>query len=135
MGIREIGSAVQTAAAPTEKIHDTPMAPAPKAAADPVQTAAPDAVQQPAQVPNLGQLAQALKSINNVLKPQNVEFSVDPDSDRTIVKVVDQSTKEVLRQIPAEDVLHIAKVIEQQAERGKSGGVLPPNGLLIQQKA
>ena len=33
-------------------------------------------------------------------KSQGLEFSIDKDSNRTVVKVIDQTTKEVLRQIP-----------------------------------
>ncbi len=36
---------------------------------------------------------------------RNVEFSVDKDSGMTVVKVVDTNTKELIRQIPSEEVL------------------------------
>lgn len=82
-------------------------------------------VQQPGAIPNLTQVNQAVKNINKALEDlsQNLEFTVDSDSNRTIVKVVDQSTKEVLRQIPSEEALEIAKALDQA------------QGLLIRQKA
>jgi flagellar protein FlaG len=52
-------------------------------------------------------------------RAQSLEFSIDDDSNRTIVKVIDQSTKEVLRQIPTPEALQIAKSID-----ARSGGLL-----------
>jgi flagellar protein FlaG len=82
------------------------------------------AVQQPAPVPSLDQLGQAVKQINQALQQQsqNLEFSIDADSNHTIVKVIDQKTKEVLRQIPSVETLEIAKALDQAT------------GLLIKQK-
>lgn len=84
-------------------------------------------VQQPSSIPDMGQVAQAVKDINKLLResspPQNVEFTIDSDSERTIVKVVDQTTKEVLRQIPSEEALELAKAMDLS------------KGLLIRQKA
>ena len=39
-------------------------------------------------------------------------FSVDKDSDRLVVKVVDSETQEVIRQIPSEEMLRIAKNLD-----------------------
>lgn len=49
---------------------------------------------------------------------QGLEFSVDSDSKRTVVKVIDQSTKEVLRQIPTPEALEIAKALEAKSTKG-----------------
>jgi flagellar protein FlaG len=67
------------------------------------------------EAPASAQLADAVKEINSRLqaRSQNLEFSVDSENSRTIVKVIDQSTKEILRQIPSEEVLEIAKAIDQ----------------------
>jgi flagellar protein FlaG len=59
-------------------------------------------------------------------KSQGLEFSIDNDTKRTVVKVVDQSTKEVLRQIPTPEALEIAKALESKSSN---------TGLLIQQTA
>ncbi|HEX7633662.1 MAG TPA: flagellar protein FlaG, partial [Noviherbaspirillum sp.] len=45
------------------------------------------------------------------------------DTDRPVVKVVDQQTKTVIRQIPTEETLEIAKALDRV------------QGLLIRQKA
>ena len=39
-------------------------------------------------------------------------FSIDEDSDRLVVKVVDSETQEVIRQIPSEEMLRIAKNLD-----------------------
>ena len=43
----------------------------------------------------------------------DVEFSIDKDTGSTVVKVVDRSTKEVLRQIPSKEMLEMAKAIDR----------------------
>lgn len=94
-----------------------------KSVAAPAQANA--AVQQPAPAPTVEQVTQAIKSLNKVMADlsQGLEFTIDSDSHRTIVKVVDMHTKEVIRQIPSEEMLQIAKALDQIS------------GLLIKQKA
>lgn len=57
----------------------------------------------------------ALKNINQALKEraQDLEFSFDEDSARTIVKVVDKHTQEVIRQMPTREALEIAKALDR----------------------
>ncbi len=70
-------------------------------------------------------LEAAVKNINEFVSPmtQSIEFSLDKDSGRTIVKVVDSETQKVLRQIPDEEVLQISKTLDKL------------QGLLIKQTA
>ena len=67
----------------------------------------------------------AVERINESLPPssQGIEFAVDADSERVIVKVVDRETREVLRQMPTEEALEIAKALDRN------------QGLLIRQEA
>jgi flagellar protein FlaG len=67
--------------------------------------------------PSQDEVDQAVSNLNKVAqqKAQGIEFSIDPDSKRTIVQVVDQSTKEVLRQFPSKEALAIAKSLDQSA--------------------
>lgn len=44
---------------------------------------------------------------------RNLNFSVDEGSGKTVIKVVDSATNELVRQIPAEEVLRIARALEQ----------------------
>lgn len=81
-------------------------------AAAPLETAAAVRGAEPA--PTLEQVNQAVSELNKSAqaKSQGLEFSVDNDSKRTIVKVVDQTTKEVLRQMPSPEALQIAKALD-----------------------
>ena len=57
----------------------------------------------------------AVKKLNDFVAPalQTIEFSVDQESERTVVKVVDTATQKVLRQIPNEEVLAISKTLDK----------------------
>ncbi len=60
-------------------------------------------------------LAQAVSNINDFLQQvhRELHFSVNEDTGRTVIQVVDQSTQEVIRQIPAESVLRLAADLEE----------------------
>jgi flagellar protein FlaG len=122
MEVQSSGSAIPAAAISTPKAAVASEAPA-AIRPTPVETAL--AVRQAAPAPTLAELAQAVKNLNKAMQDQaqNLEFSIDSDTDRTIVKVIDQSTHEVLRQIPSQEALEIAKALDQSS------------GLLIRQKA
>lgn len=126
MDIKPVGN---TTAQPGQRISETgnfnadvPSVAA-RAAATPTQTV--NAVQQSAAVPSMGQVNDAVKQINDTLKnlAQGLEFSVDSDSERPIVKVVDHQTNQVIRQIPTQEALEIAKALDRL------------QGLLIRQQA
>ncbi|MYM26702.1 flagellar protein FlaG [Duganella sacchari] len=97
-----------------------------RAPATAVETA--NAVKASTAVPTLDQVNEAVSQLNksSQAKSQGLEFSVDNDTKRTVVKVIDQSTKEVLRQIPTPEALEIAKALESKSSN---------TGLLIQQTA
>jgi len=52
-----------------------------------------------------------LKSLQN--QSNALEFSLDKDLGRVIVRLVDTKTKEVIRQYPAEEVLEIARQMDK----------------------
>jgi flagellar protein FlaG len=95
-------------AAPADNVAQQPQGPKPEKAAS-----AKD-VQQAAD-----EINKALQRLNS----SSLEFSVDHDSGQTIVRVVDIATKDVIRQIPNEETLQIAKSIDKL------------QGLLIRHKA
>lgn len=114
---------------PTHSVVDKnpPMSQAAGATQPNAQSVDPNAaVQQPTPSPTIAQVTQALKSINKSMQDhaRDLEFSLDPDSNRTIIKVVDQKTGEVVRQIPSTEAIQIAKALDQAQQ-----------GLLIKQKA
>ena len=73
----------------------------------------------------LEQVQQAMEDVRNAIAPvaQDLLFSIDEDTGKTIVKVVDASTDEVIRQIPSEEIISIAKALDKL------------QGLLVEQKA
>ena len=81
---------------------------APAPAAAPV-TAASD------KKPAHAELSNAVADLNKVAQAasQGVRFSVDEDTGRTVVKVVDTQTDKVLRQIPTVEALKLWRSIEQ----------------------
>lgn len=85
-----------------------------------------DAVKAKAPPPSQKEVEEAVAKLNKSVqdRAQSLEFSIDGDSHRTIVKVIDQSTKEVLRQIPTPEALQIAKSIDARTD-----------GLLVDQQA
>ncbi|KAB8036190.1 flagellar protein FlaG [Janthinobacterium aquaticum] len=80
---------------------------------------------KPADDAELKEVKQAVSDINKAMQfmSRQLEFSVDTDSDRTIVKVIDQQTREVIRQMPTKEALEIGKALEKA------------QGLLIKQTA
>lgn len=75
--------------------------------------------------PSRSDLDKAVKAVNDFVGAVNnsLNFSVDDSTGKTIVKVIDSSTKEVIKQFPSEEMLSIAKALD---------GI---KGLLVQQKA
>jgi flagellar protein FlaG len=57
---------------------------------------------------------------------RDLQFRIDTDLGQTVVSVVDSETKEVIRQIPSEDVLERARFLEEKsaAEAGSDGLLL-----------
>lgn len=53
---------------------------------------------------------QAVSQVNQFVQnlSRDLQFTVDEHSGRTIIKVLDSETKEVIRQIPPEELLRIA---------------------------
>ena len=83
--------------------------------------------------PSEDQVKQAVQKINTSLaasqSQSSIEFSMNATSHRIVVKVVDQSTNQVIRQIPSKQALAIADSLDQSQD-GQSA-----QGLLINQQA
>jgi flagellar protein FlaG len=60
------------------------------------------------------QVESAVSQISDFVQnfQRDLLFSIDEDSDRLVVKVVDSETQEVIRQIPSEESLRIAKHLD-----------------------
>ncbi len=51
------------------------------------------------------------EAVNNIA--QNLRFSVDEDTGKTVVKVMDAQTQEVIRQFPSEEAISIARTLDK----------------------
>jgi len=72
------------------------------------------------------EVRQAANQVNQALKAtpsSSLEFSVEGENKQVVVRVVDSQTKELIRQIPSEEMMAISKAMDNLS------------GLLIQQKA
>lgn len=67
----------------------------------------------------------AVEKVKEFVSPvaSDIQFSIDEDTGTTVVKIIDRTTDEVIRQIPSEEMLDIAKALDRL------------QGLLIKQKA
>ena len=66
-------------------------------------------------------LSQAVKNLNDYVQNihRELQFSVDEDSGRTVIKVVDSDTQKVLRQIPPDEILKLARHLsDMENEKG-----------------
>ncbi|HMV19782.1 MAG: flagellar protein FlaG [Azonexus sp.] len=72
-----------------------------------------------------GELQNVLKKLNEFVGVSNtdIQFTLDDETGVRVVKVVDRGTKDVIRQIPSEEILQIARALDKL------------QGLLIRQKA
>ena len=75
-----------------------------------------DALQSPLRVqqPDRNTVEAAAKSVREFVQPinSNLEFSVNDDTGQLVVKIIDRTTKEVIRQMPSEEMLALAKALD-----------------------
>lgn len=75
-------------------------------------------------------IRQAISNVESFLKVQNrdLAFSIDEDTARSVVTVIDGQSGDVIRQIPSEEVLALAERIQElQQDVGASVGVFINN--------
>lgn len=94
--------------------------------AEPVRAVAIVPAQNTSPQPSVEELKSAVSTINTGMQQANLnlQFSVDTDSNRTVVKMVDPSTGELIRQYPSKEILAISRSIDQFQQ-----------GLLLKQEA
>lgn len=113
------------------KFGDAPVAPAvpqtaPARDAVPASTLSTQAPTQQSPRPSLDDVMKAIQAIKEKIEPvasNNLQFSVDQDSGDTVVRITDSQTGDLVRQIPSEETLAIARDLNRI------------KGLLLQQKA
>lgn len=98
-----------------------------QATESPLQAAKAESRNEPGKSAKLDaeQLKRAMERLNHFLEPyaSQLKFTVDSKTNMDVVQVIDTSSKDVIRQIPSEEVIRIAESIEKL------------QGLLIRQTA
>jgi flagellar protein FlaG len=77
--------------------------------------------QEAARKMNSEKLQETVREMNQKVQNlrRNLQFSIDDQSGRTVIKVIDSETHEVLRQIPSEEILNVAhRLMELNEEQG-----------------
>ncbi|WP_083250665.1 flagellar protein FlaG [Acidihalobacter aeolianus] len=72
------------------------------------------------------EINKALVQVNDYLQQQSrtLQFSIDQTTHQTIIKVVDQSTGQVLRQIPPESMVILAQRLQEMQHMESTGVVV-----------
>jgi len=96
-------------AAPRASVPDTNVT---KVAPSPVSVAQPVTANNQSSEEQIKQAVQKIQgAVDNLA--QNLRFSVDEDTGKTIIKVVDAHTEELIRQIPTEDAVELARTMDK----------------------
>jgi flagellar protein FlaG len=114
MAIQQISAVLPT---PSPLVPSKPAHPVPAHEVKAAPAGAPKASQS--------QLEQAIEDMRKAIDPsaRNLQFSIDQDTGRTVVKIVDSATKETIRQFPSEEFLAMSRALDKV------------QGLLLKQKA
>lgn len=132
MDINEIASRAAATPLPPRQINSAPglqtmpgpthvRGPSLAAQVQPTQTSESSSENQG----TLEELRAAVEKIQEFVSStaSDIKFSIDEESGRTVVRVVDSETQEVIRQIPSQEMLDLAQALDKL------------QGLLIKQKA
>lgn len=67
---------------------------------------------------NRAQLEEDVALLNEIgaSQPPALKFNIDDETGRTIVRMMDRETNEVLRQIPGEDFMAIARIVRENGD-------------------
>ncbi len=120
MSISPVGSQVLPTQLPTTQPDGqarglTTAAPPPAAAETSSVAAADKGVAASEAAQDKDSVHQAVETIQKVVETmtRDLQFSIDEELKRTVIKVVDTNTDEVIRQIPAQEVLDIARSLNK----------------------
>lgn len=72
---------------------------------------------------------ESVDKLNEFIRPYvtSLQFSIDKDAGKLVVKILDTETREVIKQFPSEKVLALAKALAEAMKK--------PEGLLLEQDA
>ena len=63
--------------------------------------------------PDFAELRGAAARVNEAMKAYGLEFNVSDTGSRVVTRIVDRESGELIRQIPDEAVLHVAKRLDE----------------------
>lgn len=119
MTISNAASTVTTAASSGSSPRQVSLPDVPDVSPSPVPAAPP--VPQKTVEPQLEQVQQAIDRVKESIKPtlaNSLDFQIDQSTGKTIVKIMDTTTNTLVRQIPSEEMLIIAKALTDLQGRG-----------------
>jgi flagellar protein FlaG len=125
MAMQSIGNFGGIAPQPAATQGDAPQVAMPTRAAAPVEVSAP--ASPPPQQPSREEVQQAVEAVRKSISQSasnNLQFSVDSETQQTIVRVTDIQTGELIRQIPSEEMVELAKALDRMQQ-----------GILLRQQA
>ena len=95
----------------------------------PETSAAEKMAEDKAQEVSADKVKEVVEQLNNHAQAVNRDllFSVDDDSGKTVIKVINSETAELVRQIPSEEVLRLAQTIRETVDDNK--------GIIVQTSA
>ncbi len=114
MAMQTIGNYAGTSPQPVPVQGETPRTAAPVRAAAPVDVS-PQASLPPEQ-PTREQVQKAIEEVRKSVSQSvsnNLQFSMDEDTGKTIVRVTDIQTGELIRQIPSQEMVELAKALDR----------------------
>lgn len=112
MEIRSISYPATPMGTPSERLELNANVPG-NAAKPSAPPETPAAVQQPSRSAEAEEVKQAVEDMERMTKllSRKLEFAMDESGDRAIMRIVDEETKEILRQVPTQEALEIAKAM------------------------
>lgn len=98
----------------------TPTAAAAQTSKPLVPSAENQALPAPSQTLSNEEVERTVDEIRRHIAPvdQNLLFTIDKETGKTIVRLIDSSTKEILRQIPSEELVAIARALGKSSQSG-----------------
>ena len=90
-----------------------------KKAAPPIESASTAAVTKAKETKKSDDLQQAVSKLNDFVQTiqRNLQFNIDKDSGVMVVKVIDTKSSKVIRQIPTEETLKMARSLVEHDDK------------------
>lgn len=113
--VNEVGNVKPQVVVPIKQaISSAPADPARKVEEDPKVKVQESAAAGAKEKPSQEELVDAMEKMQDFAQivSRDLNFSLDEDSGEVVIKVIDSATDEVVRQIPSEEALRVARALE-----------------------